>query len=164
MAGWQQVHRRTDLLNAVLDEIDGTGSARVPDAYIEKIEAEFGGLDEFLLAAHRRWATAFAARLDALLENEPEDLAAGLAQICAQLRTLRPTLRTLLDHYGDNAALAAVEDRQWRQVAAVTGLTEQPVLRGEIVEAVTPRLRTQCPGHWLLGLADRHIKRALNVA
>jgi hypothetical protein len=164
MAGWQQVHRRTDLLNAVLDDIDGTGSAQVPDTYITKIEAEFGGLDDFLLAAHQRWATAFAARLDGLLENEPEDLAAGLAQICAQLR---PALRALLDHYGENAALAAAEERQWQQVAVVTGLTEQSVEVGQARQAtpaVSRGLWAHCPGHRLLSLADRRIKRALNVA
>ncbi|GAA1677410.1 hypothetical protein [Fodinicola feengrottensis] len=160
MTGWQQVHRRTDLLNLVLDEITGTGSAQVPAVHIAAIEAEFGGFDEFLLAAHQRWSTAYAARLDGLLEEAPDDMATGLARICAELRALRPGLRTLLDYYSDNPALAAAEDRQWRQLVAATGVTTMPAMP---VMREDGR-RTHCPlGQWLIGMADRRIRRVLHA-
>jgi hypothetical protein len=156
MTGWQQAHRRTDLLNTVLDGITGTGSAQVPAAHLEMIESEFGGFDQFLLAAHQRWATAFAARLDGLLENEPDDLALALARLHADLRSARPALRALLDHYCDNPSLAAAEDRQWRQLAAATGVAELPPLQQQEHQL--------CMGRRLMGLADRRIRRVLDLA
>ncbi|WP_163512727.1 hypothetical protein [Fodinicola acaciae] len=157
MTGWQQVHRRTDLLNAVLEHVSRTGSPQVPAAYLTEIDDEFGGLDDFLLAVHQRWSTAFAARLDAVLEESPEDLPAALARLHTDLAAVRPALRAVLDNYHDNKALAAAEDRQWRQLVAATGVrvpTPEPVLPAEPTES----------GCFVLRFVNWRIRRVLDMA
>jgi hypothetical protein len=157
MTGWQQVHRRADLLNAVLDEVSRTRSPQVAVGLMPDIEEEFGDLDEFLLAVHLRWSTAFAARLDAVLEVAPDDLPAALARLHTDLAAARPALRAVLDNYHDNKALAAAEERQWRQLVAATGVhipAPEPVRPAEPAE----------PGCFVTRFVNWRLRRVLDVA
>lgn len=61
MSGWERTHRRYRLVYAVAEDISKQG----PEAkgrWRQKIEAEFGGLDSFLLDVRRRWLMAIEAR------------------------------------------------------------------------------------------------------
>jgi hypothetical protein len=97
------------LVTEVLQDVVRTG--RVPVHRADEVEAAFGSLDAFLLAVHHRWRTAFFARLDALLEDPPEDLGPAVSALWTDPTTGGPGARDLLDAYADHPALAAAQEQ-----------------------------------------------------
>lgn len=61
MSGWERTHRRYQLVYAVADDIGKRGPG-VKGKWQPMIDAEFGGLDAFLLDVRRRWLMAIDAR------------------------------------------------------------------------------------------------------
>src|SRR5689334_11592073 len=94
---WDRLHRRHRLVRAVLDEIGRTGRVAVGPRLRADVDAEFGDFGELLAEIQRRWYRAFDARLDAMLEREPDDLAAAMADLWAGLADAMPATRLLLD-------------------------------------------------------------------
>ncbi|MQA84051.1 MAG: hypothetical protein GEV03_05310 [Streptosporangiales bacterium] len=110
----QQRPTRQELLRAVCEHVSRTGDATLPWGQVPGLESEFGSPDAVLLELHRRWYARFAARLDALLEDSPDDLAGAARDLWEELTAEDPARRALLDAYRDHPALAAAEERQRR--------------------------------------------------
>lgn len=125
---WNRVHRRHELVHAVLDDIADSGQPVVPARWRTEVDAEFGGFGEFLREVQRRWYRAFDARLDAVLEDRPPDTCAALVELWHDLAGAMPTARFLLDAHVDHPALAALHDRHRRALHAATGVHLAPVL------------------------------------
>jgi hypothetical protein len=91
---------------------EAAGAERPEITRRSEVEAEFGSVESFLLALHHRWRTAFFARLDALLENPPDDLAAAVVALWTDPTTGGRGLRDLLNAYAQNPALAAAQEQE----------------------------------------------------
>jgi hypothetical protein len=132
------------LIRQVLAEVVRTGRPEIVRQ--GDVEATFGGVDAFLLALHHRWRTAFFARLDALLEDPPDDLDAAVAALWTDPTTGGRGLRALLDAHADSHALAAAQERE-----------RQLVLRDLGVDVPAPASGTRVAHHtsrrWWRGAA-----------
>lgn len=115
---------RFRLVTEVLRDVVRTGRARIDR--IQDVEAEFGSVDAFLLAVHHRWRTAFFARLDALLEDPPEDLGQAVRALWADPATGGRGVRDLLDAYADRPALAAAQEQDRLLVERDLGVEVPP--------------------------------------
>jgi hypothetical protein len=108
------------LIRQVLAEVVRTGRPEIVRQ--GDVEATFGDVEAFLLALHHRWRTAFLARLDALLEDPPDDLDAAVVALWTDPTTGGRGLRALLDAYADHQALATAQDRERRMVLRDVGV------------------------------------------
>ncbi|RJL34350.1 hypothetical protein [Bailinhaonella thermotolerans] len=115
---WNDVHRRHRLVRRVLDGVAAAGRPEVPRDLAAEVEAEFGGLGGLLREVQARWYRAFDARLDAVLEERPADLAPALARLRGELAAAMPAARLLLDAHHDHPDLAALHARHRRTLAA----------------------------------------------
>ncbi len=97
MAGWEQTHRRYQLVYAVADDVERRGTAAM-DEWQRAIDAEYGSTDAFLLDVRRRWDLAVAARMDN---------GARLADVEAEVGRANAGLRAVLTRFADHPALAA---------------------------------------------------------
>ncbi|MBA8951049.1 hypothetical protein ACFQU9_01845 [Actinomadura namibiensis] len=123
---------RHSLVRDVLDEVARTGVPEVPGGRRAEIDAAFGGLGAFLLEVQRRWYRAFDARLDALLENRPQDIDSALAALWHGLAADAPGARLLLDAHLDHPALAELHRQHRRMLHWATGV------RLDLVPAAPP--------------------------
>jgi hypothetical protein len=98
------------LITEVLAETVRTGRPEITRR--DELVAEFGSVEAFLLALHQRWRTAFFARLDALLEDRPDDLAGAVVALWADPTTGGRGLGALLDAHADEPALAAAQKQE----------------------------------------------------
>ena|SRR2546423_7686190 len=121
MSNWDQLHRRHRLVHAVLSEIGRTGRPAVAARYRADVDAEFGDFGGFLLEVQVRWYRAFDAWLDAALENEPDDIAAAMADIWATLAEAMPSSRLLLDTHAAHPALRALHEHHRRGIIQLSG-------------------------------------------
>ena len=112
------------LIRAVLAEAVRTGRPKITRR--SDVEATFGSIQAFLLALHHRWRTAFFARLDALLENPPDDLDAAVVALWTDPTTGGRGLCTLLDAHADDPALTAAQDRERQLVLRDLGIDVSP--------------------------------------
>jgi hypothetical protein len=122
MSTWDRLHRRNRLVRVVLSEVGKTGRPAVAAKYRAEVNAEFGDFGGFLTEVQLRWNRAFDARLDALLENEPDDLAAGMADLWAGLADAMPASRLLLDVHADHPALRELHDHHRRTLGSALGI------------------------------------------
>jgi hypothetical protein len=120
---WERVHKRHELVHAVLDDLSSAGRSTVPARFAAEIEAEFGDFGGFLREVQLRWYRAFDARLDALLENEPDDLRGALIDLWRELVDAMPAARRLLGAYATHPALVPLDRHHRRSVHAVTGIS-----------------------------------------
>jgi hypothetical protein len=97
------------LVTEVLHDAARTGRARIDR--VEEVEAAFGSVDAFLLAAHHRWRTAFLAHLDALIEDPPDDSDGAVLALWNDPTTGGRGLRALLDAHADRPGLAAAHEQ-----------------------------------------------------
>jgi hypothetical protein len=132
------------LVREVLAEVARTGQPEITRR--GDVEATFGSVEAFLLALHHRWRTAFFARLEALLEDAPDDFDAAVAALWTDPTTGGRGLRPLLDAHADDPALAAAQERE-----------RQLVLRDLGVDVPAPASRTRVARHtgrrWWRGAA-----------
>jgi hypothetical protein len=110
----------------VLDDIAVTARPVIPARLRAAVDAEFGGLGDFLREVQVRWYRAFNARLDDLLEEQPRDLHAALVQLWHDLADTMPTARYLLDSHLDHPKLAAGDARHRSLLHTVTGVDLDP--------------------------------------
>lgn len=108
------------LIRQVLAEVVRTGRPEIVRQ--RDVEATFGSVEAFLLALHHRWRTAFLTRLDALLEDPPDDLDAAVVALWTDSTTGGRGLRALLDAHADSPALATAQDRERRMVLRDVGV------------------------------------------
>jgi hypothetical protein len=122
-ANWDEVRRRHRLVHEVLTHAQRQGAAAVAAAQ-DEIEQEYAeeGLAGFLLDVHRTWQRAFDARLDAVLENAPGDLATAVTEMWGRLATDFPGTRLVLDAYAEHPTVARAAERHRRRVLAGTGV------------------------------------------
>jgi hypothetical protein len=132
------------LIRQVLAEVVRTGRPEIVRR--GDVEATFGGVEAFLLAIHHRWRTALFTRLDALLEDPPDDLDAAVVALWTDPTTGGRGVRALLDAHADSPALAAAQERE-----------RQLVLRDLGVDVSAPASRTRVAHHtsrrWWRGAA-----------
>jgi hypothetical protein len=119
---WNRAHRRYQLVHAVLDGIAGTGRPAVPARLAADVDAEFGDFGGFLRDVQLRWYRAFDARLDTVLETEPDDLPAAVADVWRDLSDTMPAARLLLDAHAEHPALTALHEHHRRTLHAATGI------------------------------------------
>ncbi|MBE1561884.1 hypothetical protein [Nonomuraea africana] len=126
------MHRRHQLVHAVL----ASGLTTVPADLAAEVAAEFGDFGGFLQEVQRRWYRAFDARLDAVLEERPQDVHDALVRLWRDLALTMPAARLMLDANAGHPALVEGDDRHRRLLHAATGvvlspapLTEQPAAR-----------------------------------
>ena len=119
---WDRVHRRDELVRQTIDAVARYG----PDAlgaWRAAIDAEYGGVDGWLLDVQRRWYAAIDARLDAALDA-PGDLDDQIADLWRDAARMRPELRAVLSAYADHPALVPARERHRRMLFAATGVDE----------------------------------------
>ena len=125
------------LVREVLAEVTRTGRPEITRR--GEVESAFGGVEAFLLSLHHRWRTAFFARLDALLEDPPEDLHAAVVALWSDPTTGGRGLRPLLDAHADHPALATAQERERQLVLRDLGVDLRPVSPGRPVVRHTAR-------------------------
>lgn len=121
MSGWEQTHRRYNLVYAVADDLARRGPVAIDD-YKSAIDAEYGGIEGFLLDVQRRWFNAVDAHLDVVLEARPADVDGAVAKIVGEVAETDGQLRTVLEAFADHPVLAGGEARHRRRVLALTGV------------------------------------------
>lgn len=121
---WTHLRRRHRLMGAVLDDIALRADPAIPPGLLAEIEAEFGGLDAFLCAVQYRWYNQFDARLDVLLEDEPADLPAAVAELWTRAARAEWPSRLLLDAHAANPALIAGDDHHRGRLLWATGVDQ----------------------------------------
>ncbi|MBB4908176.1 hypothetical protein [Actinophytocola algeriensis] len=120
---WERTRRRYELTHAVLAEVTRTGRPDIPAGLLGEIDTLYGDLDTFLSDLRRRWYLMFDARLDALLEHSPPDMARAVAGLRRDLDREQPAFRLLFDAH---PARTAVDDHHRTTLRAATGV-DQPV-------------------------------------
>jgi len=93
MSGWQRTHRRYQLVYDVASDVARHGAAALTK-WRRAIDAEYGGVGDFLLDARRRWLTAVAAYSDCS------------AAPAAEAARRNKELRALLDAFAEHPVLA----------------------------------------------------------
>lgn len=119
---WDRMHRRHELVHAVLAAVAASGQPVVPGALRAEVEAEFGGEAGLLQEVQLRWYRSFDARLDALLEERPPDMIAALTGLWLDLGAAMPAARFLLDARADHPVLAELDERHRHTLRAATGV------------------------------------------
>lgn len=119
---WERTHRRYELTHAVLADVTRTGRADIPAGLLGEIDTLYGDLDTFVADLRRRWYLTFDARLDALLEHSPPDMARAVADLRRDLDREQPAFRLLFEAY---PADTAVDDHHRATLRAATGV-DQP--------------------------------------
>lgn len=110
---WKDYERRQHLMDSVLDDVAASGW-HLPAQRQTEITETFGDEAGFALALYPRWFSALSARLDAVLEELPADLAGEAERAAVRLARERPAMIAVLSAYADHPALAAAR-RQERQ-------------------------------------------------
>ena len=93
---WERTHRRYELTRAVLVAVADTGQPDIPAGLRAEIDEAYGDLDTFMADLRRRRQLVFDARLDALLEEPPPDMARAVADLRRDLDREQPAYRLLL--------------------------------------------------------------------
>ena len=120
---WERTHRRYELARAVLADVARTGRPDIQAGLLGEIDTLYGDLDTFLSDLRRRWYLTFDARLDALLEHPPPDMARAVADLRRDLDREQPAFRLLFEAH---PARVAVDDHHSATLRAATGV-DQPV-------------------------------------
>lgn len=123
---WERVHRRNRVVRDIADRAAGRRSALTDDD-LRAVDAEFSGIDDFLLQLHDLWVRAFDARLDGVLECAPSDRHAAVAELCDGLARDLPGARRILDEYADEPGLARAVARHDRRLLDATGVDRRDV-------------------------------------
>lgn len=132
---WNRTHRRYRLVYAVLEDIARTGRPEIAARFRAGLQIEFGDLGGFLRDVCRRWYRAFDARLDAVLEQPPDDLAGAVAGVRRAVDEAMPAARLLLDAHTGHPALEELAEHHRRTLLAATGPTMQGRKRDRDVPA-----------------------------
>lgn len=111
---WEDYERRKHLMDAVLADVTASGGWRLPDRWRPEIAATFGDEAGFALALYPRWFSALSARLDAVLEELPADLAGAAEREAWRLARERPAMIAVLSAYAGHPSLAAARRRELR--------------------------------------------------
>lgn len=122
---WDRPGRRHRLVHAVLGEIERTGRPAVAARLRADVDAEFGDFGGFLTEVQLRWYRAFDARLDMVLENEPDDLPAAVADIRARLADTMPANHLLLHTHAEHPALRVLHEHHRRTLRVATGIRHE---------------------------------------
>jgi hypothetical protein len=120
---WSRTHVRQQLIRAALADIADTGRPELPAALTARIDAEYGGFAEFLLAVQVLWYRTFDARLDAVLETWPSDTRGALIQLEKDVDEALTGARILLDAHHAHPVLADVRRRHHRTLSWATGVS-----------------------------------------
>jgi hypothetical protein len=120
---WSRTHLRQQLIRAVLADIAATGRPEIPTALTGRIDAEYGGFAEFLLAVQALWYRTFEARLDAVLEARPPDIRGALIQLEKDVDEALTGARILLDAHHAHPVLADLHRRHHRMLSWATGVS-----------------------------------------
>ncbi len=119
------MHRRDQLVAAVLCEIGRTGRPTVSARLLADIDAVFGDFGGFLIELQLRWYRAFDARMDAVLETLPDDVSAAVADVWCELGDAMPAARLLLDVHAEHPALRVLHDHHRRTLRSATGINHE---------------------------------------
>lgn len=118
---WERTHRRYAVTQAVLAEVARTRRPDLPARLLGEIHTLYGDLETFLADLRRRWYLTFDARLDALLEQPPPDMARAVADLRRDLNREQPAFRVLFEAYPDRAA---VDSHHRATLRAATGVDQ----------------------------------------
>lgn len=121
---WERTHRRYRLVHTALDEVARTGRPEVPGSLRADLDAEFGDFGGFLREIQRRWYRSFDARLDGVLDEGPDDLAAAARQVWQELAGDLAGTLLLLDTYAEHPALVELDEWHRKVLAEVLGGAE----------------------------------------
>ncbi|MFI7678471.1 hypothetical protein [Actinophytocola sp. NPDC049390] len=102
---WERTHRRYAVTQAVLAAVASTRRPDIPADLLGEIDTLYGDLDTFLSDLRRRWYLMFDARLDALLEQPPPDMARATADLHRDLDREQPAFRILFEAHPDRVAV-----------------------------------------------------------
>jgi hypothetical protein len=116
---WERTHRRYELTRAVLAAVARTGRPDIPAGLLGEIDELYGDLDTFLSDLRRRWYLMFDARLDAVLEDPPPDMACAVTDLRRDLDREQPAFRLLFEAH---PARTAVDDHHRAALRAATGV------------------------------------------
>lgn len=109
---WKDYERRQRLMDTVLGDVAASGDWSLPRQRQPEISETFGGEAGFALALYPRWFSALSARLDAVLEELPDDLEGAAEQEARRLARERPAMIAVLSAYVDHPELAAARHRE----------------------------------------------------
>jgi len=151
-AAWERVHDRYRVSRVVLEEVGRSGRADAVSAWADEIEAAFGDLDAFLQHVQRRWYTALAARVDAVLEQDVADRQAAVRAAWSELAGVDPATRVVLDAYAGHPALQHGERAHTRLLGAALASPPQP----RVIARQRRWVIQRCPlRSWLRALPTR---------
>jgi hypothetical protein len=111
---------RRELLQGVRDHVARSGDPSLPWESLPGLQEEFRDTDDVILALHQRWYARFAAHLDGMLENPPDDLPGAVYELWERLTADDPAGRYLLDAYRTRPAVARAEEQQRLLLAQAT--------------------------------------------
>ena len=145
MSAAERVHERYRVASIVLEDVRRSGRPDAVSRWSEEIEAAFGDLDTFLQHVQRRWHTAIAARVDAVLESDPGDRAAAVRAAWEDLARVDPASRIVLDAYAAHPALQHGERQHGRLLAAALRSPAPEAVESGGVSAVRRPWSRRCP-------------------
>jgi len=132
---WKDYERRQRLMNGVLDDVAASGDWSLPRQRQPEISETFGDEAGFALALYPRWFSALSARLDAVLEELPADLAGAAGREARRLARERPAMIAVLSAYADHPALEAARVREQRYLDWAPG-AQLPALAARLDEVL----------------------------
>lgn len=114
---WSEHNQRMRLVRRVLAEVERSREPVVPASLMAEAIATFGTEGDFLFMLHYVWFNTVSARLDAVLEAGPDELASATEQVWLDLAEEWPALSSLLaanaGHPALESAWRADQDRLW---------------------------------------------------
>lgn len=129
MTGWNTARRRYRLVHDAAADIV-RNRQRGLTRWQPAIEAEYGNVDNFLRDIQARYFTTVLARLDAVIEANPDDPQAPTAAVFAEAARVHPDLWQVLHDYAGHPALAEGSARFRRSALAGTGIDPAALMPG----------------------------------
>jgi hypothetical protein len=124
---WTTVHRRTEVLRSVIEEIQSRNDGRLP-MELPGVAETFGDELDLLAALQLRWHTRLAGRIERSLMDQPDDPEAAVLDAWRRTATELAGVRRVLDAYTEHPtsaemadALATSRRKDWALLAAMTG-------------------------------------------
>ena len=137
---WNQLHHRSEMLHVVLDDVRRGRPSRVAVAD-NNVQSEFENFGDFLLDVNAIWTRAFDARLDALLDAPPVDMAGAVEELRRTLDAELPAVRSILNDYADDPALAFASARHAARTKAATGVELKQAASNVVAMSAEPQHR-----------------------
>jgi len=125
--GWDNLHRRSDVLRRVIDEADRRRDGRLP-VDVPGVRETFADELDLVSALHLRWHTRLSGRIEEALCADPADPETAVSEGWRRAAAELPGVRAILDACtaapaGEEMArvLSRAREKEWVLLAAMAG-------------------------------------------